>query len=601
MAKVLSHPSRFGRWRFLTLLLVHILMVIHVLHWKISGKTLAPLELNEVMHTIELGIVTAGFVFMMIAIVATAVFGRFFCSWGCHILALQDMCSWLLAKVRITPKAVRSRILLWVPLIAAAYMFLWPQIVRIAEGRPFAQLRVATDADGWASFTTENYWRNLPGPGIAILTFAICGFVIVYVLGSRSFCTYGCPYGAVFRLVDRFAPGRIRVGQDCTQCGTCTAVCDSHVRVHEELARFGTVVDPACMKDLDCVSACPQQSLHFGMGRPALITPTISGQVIRRQFDFVLWEECVLAVVFVACLVIYRGLYNRVPFLMTLAVSAVLAYFSIVLLRLISKPTVKFNRWVLKDKGQLRLSGRAFGIVAAAALALTVHSGFIQYHAVQGRRYFHMTPITPQHQDRAIDSLEQVAKWGLIGSTRNDAMLGSMLFARERTTEAVAPLVRVVREEPTAQACAQLATIRSKQNRPQDARRLFTAALQIDPGNAEAHYLFAGFHFDGRSPSEAIQHLETAIRLQPEFPEAHYDLGALLLEQGDVGGGIEHLKRAVDIRNTFADAHYNLAVALAMSGDLEGAGREIKTARQQDPNDPQKIAFEEHLNRVRGR
>ncbi len=34
------------------------------------------------------------------AVVSAALFGRFFCSWGCHILALEDLCAWLLARVR---------------------------------------------------------------------------------------------------------------------------------------------------------------------------------------------------------------------------------------------------------------------------------------------------------------------------------------------------------------------------------------------------------------------------------------------------------------------------------------------------------------------
>ena len=96
--------SNYARWRAVSLLLVYVLMAIHIAHWKIAGKTLAPLELNEVMYTLELGIITAGFVFMVGVTIATAVFGRFFCSWGCHILALQDLSAWLLRKLRIKPR-----------------------------------------------------------------------------------------------------------------------------------------------------------------------------------------------------------------------------------------------------------------------------------------------------------------------------------------------------------------------------------------------------------------------------------------------------------------------------------------------------------------
>jgi len=48
-------PSRYSKWRAATLASVYLLMVVHVIHWKVSGKTLAPLEVHEVMYTLELG------------------------------------------------------------------------------------------------------------------------------------------------------------------------------------------------------------------------------------------------------------------------------------------------------------------------------------------------------------------------------------------------------------------------------------------------------------------------------------------------------------------------------------------------------------------
>src|SRR5690606_4903029 len=72
---------RYSRWRVCSLILVHVLIALHIMHWKLAGRTLAPLELNEVMYTLELGIVTAGFIFMSLAVLSVLFFGRFFCSW----------------------------------------------------------------------------------------------------------------------------------------------------------------------------------------------------------------------------------------------------------------------------------------------------------------------------------------------------------------------------------------------------------------------------------------------------------------------------------------------------------------------------------------
>ena len=198
-------PRRnFARWRAFSLSLVYVVFAVHIIHWKITGTTLAPLELNEVMYTLELGIITAGFLFMCFLVLGTLIFGRFFCSWACHIMVLQDLCAWLLRKVRIRAKPIRSRILLWVPPLTAFYMFIWPQILRTWHSKAFPEFHLRTDAEGWASFVTDNFWRNLPTAWIIVLTFLVCGFAIVYLLGSRTFCTYVCPYGAIFALADRF-------------------------------------------------------------------------------------------------------------------------------------------------------------------------------------------------------------------------------------------------------------------------------------------------------------------------------------------------------------------------------------------------------------
>src|SRR5258708_34081407 len=92
------------------------------------------------MNTLELGIVTAGFLFMALAFVGTLVFGRFFCSWACHILALEDLCGWLLKKAGIRPKPVRSRVLLLVPLFALFHMFVLPHTLRPPRGEPLRVL-----------------------------------------------------------------------------------------------------------------------------------------------------------------------------------------------------------------------------------------------------------------------------------------------------------------------------------------------------------------------------------------------------------------------------------------------------------------------------
>ncbi|MCC7292147.1 MAG: tetratricopeptide repeat protein [Phycisphaerales bacterium] len=545
-----AHKSRFARWRAATLALVYVLMAAHVTHWLIAGRTLAPLELNEVVYTVELGIVTAGFLFMLVAVLATSILGRFFCSWGCHILALQDLCAWLLGKVGIRPKAVRSRTLMLAPFVVAAYMFAWPAIERAMTGTAFPTLHTTTDAQGWASFMTENFWRNLPGPGIALLTFFVCGFLVVYVLGSRSFCTYGCPYGAVFRVADKISPGRIRLVKSCGDCGLCTSVCTSHVRVGEELQRYGMVVDSACLKDLDCVSVCPEDAVRFGFGRPGWMNKVRDDVPVRRRYDFTPWEEGMLVILLLAGVFIYRGLYGRVPFFLSISFGIILGYMTVVAGRMATRPTARFNRWMLKVEGRTRPAGVLFAAVFLVAVAASIHSGWICYHAWQGMREVHalgrnidgdasvhLESFAPQIAS-ALSHVETVDRWGLF-----------------TTPAVIAPLGKL--------HCA-------------------AASIEISKGRA----------------SPAIRHLREALRLDAANAHVHLELGSLLLEQGAISEGLAHLRRAVVLAPDSADAHYNLGVGLAMTGKSAEAEREISQAATLNPNDPQIAAFQQHLVRT---
>ena len=122
------------------------------------------MELNEVMHTLEVGVLTAGFLLMAAAALSVLVFGRFFCSWGVPTSwPWRDLSAWLLARARIRPRPVRSRVLALVAPGAALYMFVWPQLSRVLRGEPRPEIEVLTDSEGWASFVTTDLWRNLPG------------------------------------------------------------------------------------------------------------------------------------------------------------------------------------------------------------------------------------------------------------------------------------------------------------------------------------------------------------------------------------------------------------------------------------------------------
>lgn len=462
--------SKRTRWRALSLIVVHLVVLVHIAHWKIAGSTISPVEPSEAMKTLELGYVNAGFLLFCVLLLLTLVFGRFFCGWACHVVAYQDFCAALLSRIGLRPRPVRSRLLVWVPFGTAFYMFAWPTLERWLQGG-------ATPTPTW-QLTTTAFWETFPGPGIAVLTLLVDGFLIVYWLGAKGFCTYGCPYGALFGLTERVAPGRIRVTDDCETCGHCTATCTSNVRVHEEVARFGMVVDPGCMKCMDCVSVCPKNALYYGFGKLASML-----RQRRPRSDFAIGEELAMVVAFAVALFASRSLYGLVPFLLAIGMAVLFAVFTVTAWRLVRRPDLRFQSRELKRNGRLTPLGRAASVGLVGVFGLTGHSAFVQYHTGAGENLAEAAAGLAAAERH----LELAARWGLIGDPRVHQTLGLVLREVGRFEDAETHLRRALELAPGwAAASIPLTDLLALRRDFDEAESILRALLQEDPNLAPA-------------------------------------------------------------------------------------------------------------------
>src|ERR1051325_9316783 len=386
--------SRTSRWRAAALIILNLLMVAHIVQWRVMGKTISPIEPSETMHTLQKGFINAGFIFFTLAILATLIFGRFVCGWGCHILALQDLCGWLLKKIGLHPKPFRSRLLVYVPLLAALYMFVWPTAYRLFSNTPNQPVIPKFSNH----LITTNFWQTFPPVAVAIPFLFVCGFMTVYFLGQKGFCTYACPYGGFFGLADKLSVGKIRVTPACNQCGHCTATCTSNVLVHAEVKQYGMVVDPGCMKCMDCVSVCPNDALYFGFGKPTLMAP--SAKAIKRSYSLTWPEEIIGAVVFLGSFLSVRGVYALVPFLMALGFASVTTFLVVKVWQLGRTRDLSFYRFSLKSSGRLRKAGSAFAAFAFLWVLMTAHSGWVRYQEVLGNNAFQKVQVPDRKSTR---------------------------------------------------------------------------------------------------------------------------------------------------------------------------------------------------------
>ncbi len=598
-----------SRWRALSLIIVHVLMIVHILQWWITGKTVSPVEPSEAMYTLNQGHLNAGFIFFALALLATLVLGRFFCGWGCHLVAYQDLCAWLLKKGGVKVRPFRSRLLVFAPLALALYMFVWPTAYRVAVGAPSPQLT--------NHMMTTEFWKTFPGLTVAIITFAICGFGIVYILGSKGFCTYACPYGGFFAVADQVAVGRIRVTDACEHCGHCTAVCTSNVRVHEEVAKFGMVVDPGCMKCMDCVSVCPNEALYFGFTTPPLLnrsTSTEARPARNRRFDLTIGEELLMVAVGLFALFAYRGLYGQIPLLLAMGMAAITGFATLKFFHMLHSANVKLQNLQFKRGHRVTAAGWVYIVATVAVLGFTAHSFAVQYQHWRGQRLFASANIgdevwlpgnvwwesaTPESRagvDEAIKCLHRVEAWGLLSTPPAMQDLAWLYLAKGDVAAAEKTVRRLVDQHPNqADMRRGLAGVLRKASRFADAEIAYQKAIELDPDYSVARRELAGLLTDQGRFDDAIslyrqalersdQHAwrmdiarmlmragrfdeaatewKTMLDAEGESAAVLAELGAVELQIGELDSGIKRLRRALALDDSLTEARYNLALAM---------------------------------------
>jgi polyferredoxin len=427
-----------------SLVIVHLLMIIHVAHYYATGSTLSPLEPSEGSYSIQTGAVNAGAIFFCLLILSSLIMGRFFCGWGCHLVAYQDLARWLMCRIGITPRPVRMRLAFLLPLLAAFWLYGKPAVARWLSGTAVPV--------SW-HLTTDDYWQTFPGPLMTAFTILVCGFLIVYFLGAKGFCTYGCPYGFFFGLADKAAKGRIRVNEKCDGSAQCTIHCTSNVDVAREVATYGMVVDPGCMKCMDCVTICPNGALYFGF-TPSVSTANRSAMKAGApRYDFTLAQEFGMAILWAICFTTFFQLYKTIPLLLAIGMSVVAAYCIALFVRLFSSSRVALQNLRLKENGKLTSSGRVSVTICTLGMLFVAHSAWMQVNLRLGTHYFELAEAVLQvpgkgreaanvaaaheHANQSRRALARCQDLGLFHTQGLGRMMGQIARWEERHEDAI--------------------------------------------------------------------------------------------------------------------------------------------------------------------
>jgi tetratricopeptide (TPR) repeat protein len=129
-----------------------------------------------------------------------------------------------------------------------------------------------------------------------------------------------------------------------------------------------------------------------------------------------------------------------------------------------------------------------------------------------------------------------------------------------------------------------LGSVLFERGQTNEAMAHFEKAVEIEPGYSTAHYNLGGALREKGQIDEAIVHFQKALEIQPEYSMAHYNLGQILRQKGQVDEAIAHFQKALAIHPDYADAHNGLGLALLRKGQVDEAIVHLKTALELHPD-----------------
>lgn len=248
------------------------------------------------------------FVWALIPVVLTLLFGRYVCGWACPLGALLQFFSFLFKKMKWhVPKLAGKRLLalkyavLVVVLVAGLFAldlsgYLDPLSFVHRSFITVVLPALAMAGDAAASLLQGRGWFAL-GDTLsgALQTLAVNktfrqGFIIGLILlavillnlyRERFWCRYLCPAGALLALLARWNLVKVRIDEKkCTQCGACTLHCQTQAAPFPN----GEWRPSECVYCYSCASVCPTAAVAFPL--TASTSGTKSVDFSRRQWIF---------------------------------------------------------------------------------------------------------------------------------------------------------------------------------------------------------------------------------------------------------------------------------------------------------------------------
>lgn len=237
------------------------------------------------------GTLAVAFVWALLVIALTVIFGRFFCGWVCPLGTLQQFSGWLVRRRRPAPEQVRANV--YRRLQSAKYLILAMLLTAAIAGGISRALN--TRAERIARIVAGSLQSGLLDPlclthrgvNLAFLPLADRAFglaapqprfhvqavgVAALFLGAllacwwipRFYCRFVCPLGALFGLIGRWSLWRVgKISAECSVCQQCERDCEGACSIATRLR------SAECVLCLNCLQVCPDGIISYRASFPA--------------------------------------------------------------------------------------------------------------------------------------------------------------------------------------------------------------------------------------------------------------------------------------------------------------------------------------------
>lgn len=208
------------------------------------------------------------FIAFALVIFVPSLFGRkLFCGWACPLGAFQELINKIPHRFKIKHPSFSA-------MNAVRFALIGLFFLTFHAGREhIAALAQAVEADPasrlWQIYSAINIYDPINMFELlhwevstsfwALMSVLVVASLVLY----RPFCYIICPIGGLTWLLERVAPGRVRVDMSaCNNCGSC--VKKSPCPTMKPLLAGETMNLPDCTSCGECLNTCPTDAISFG-------------------------------------------------------------------------------------------------------------------------------------------------------------------------------------------------------------------------------------------------------------------------------------------------------------------------------------------------